>query len=139
MRDYLSSMAYVDREMRRLISAIESQAPDTYVMLFGDHCPPYIGKEIAPEIFIPSAMIRDNIGYEFTPLYIITPDKRNMGIDTVCATMVDIGPTVLAASGIACTYLSDGADLLDTAALTDEVWYMNKTLNRRQLVSALTK
>jgi hypothetical protein len=99
IRDYFSSFSYVDNVLNDFITFVKNNFKDTYIFIYGDH----------------NAYIRyDPVSFQNrgVPLFIITPDNKKYREDKEIASMLDLAPTILAASGINFKITVRGADLL---------------------------
>jgi len=110
-KNYLTCLAYVDGVLKKFIGMIQSQYPDTYIIIFGDHTP-----GIFKGYYRQASLRFNDIYFEFVPLFIITPDNRVHYEKKRAVSFLDIAPTILAASNRPYEIKSFGMDLLaDTA------------------------
>ncbi len=107
VRNYFNSFNYVDRSIEQFVTEVQSKFKNTYFIIYGDHTP-----NINNEDYHQASFIDGNRYFEFVPLFIITPDKQKHMESSKAASFLDIAPTVLSASNIPYTVLSDGTNLL---------------------------
>ncbi len=107
VRNYYNSFSYVDKSIEAYVKDVQNKYPNTYFFIYGDHTP-----NINSADFAQSSFIEGDKYFEFVPLYIITPDKRKYVESKAAASFLDIGPTILDASGIPFRLYSDGSSLL---------------------------
>ncbi len=106
-RSFFTSMSYTDQAIENFISNVESRFKNTYILIWGDHTP-----DVDSEYYKQAAFSSGNDYFEFVPLIIITPDKRVYRESSRAASFLDIGPTILSASGIEFSIRSKGISLL---------------------------
>ncbi len=109
-KDYYNSMSYVDRSIQEYIQNIRERYDNAYIFIFGDHT-----SKIETETYKQAFMMIENKTYEFVPLFILTPDDKNYFEEKNVASLLDLAPTILNASGVSYSIKTDGGDLLDPA------------------------
>ena len=107
VRDYFNSISYVDQAIGSFVNSALEIDPLLRVVIVGDHTPFVIdeGYDIA------TCKI-DGRRMEFVPLIIRVPGGRIARETERVATMLDVGPTLLALSGLPFRIRSEGVDLL---------------------------
>lgn len=110
LRGYMNSMNYVDRVLEKFITDIKKSNPNTYIFVYGDH-PPYAIEDYS--VYNRSSFKSDDLEFEFVPLFILTPDKKVYEERKKVASLLDIAPTALHASGKPFRIRTSGVDLLD--------------------------
>ncbi len=101
LRNYFNSMSYVDMVLKKIVSFVKDNAPDTYIFIFGDHRVFLYTKNYSFFKFKPAIFYYDaHSGEGGVPLFIITPDNQEYIENKAIASLLDIGPTILYASGI---------------------------------------
>ena len=119
-RKYLTSISYVDQQLERFVRAVRSIS-DCYIIIYGDHPDLYVPAE--QQSFQRSLTLHDGIAYKFVPLYILTPDNSRYLEKRLCASFLDIAPTILQTSG--CSFpLKHTVKAAALPALNDTVPYM---------------
>jgi lipoteichoic acid synthase len=92
-RNYLNSIAYVDKVLSKFIPDMRSAFPNTVIVIYGDHAP------ITPRAGYSKAVFTlDQRIFEFVPLFILTPEKTVYRETSYVASFLDIAPTVMAAA-----------------------------------------
>lgn len=133
-RNYYNSMAYVDRELKRIVTSVRESHPNTVIFIYGDHTP------TLPKCSYQKAMIRHNDRVlEFVPLFILTPDKKVHYEKKYAASFLDIAPTALAASGITDSIRTHGLNLFDLPLREKEIPLRGQIYSRKQLYSMVAK
>ena len=107
--NYLNSVSYVDVTLKKFITYIRKNIPNTYIFIFGDHTPPQINDPLYPL----SSMHFHSKYFEFVPLLILTPDNIVYKENKRVACFLDIAPTILNTCGVKYSIRSDGNDLLN--------------------------
>jgi phosphoglycerol transferase MdoB-like AlkP superfamily enzyme len=110
-RNYLTSMAYLDRVLQTFVRQIQKEHPGTYIFIFGDHTPYAV--KTGP--YHRTSIFTENKNFEFVPLLIVTPDKLVHYETTNAASFLDIAPTVLAAAGVPFRIRTYGENLLSSS------------------------
>ena len=128
-RDYFNSMSYVDTVLKDFVSAVRNTSKNAYIFIYGDHTPYLINKGSYKRAF---AEIEDN-GFEFVPLFIVTPDEKVFYEKSKVASFLDLAPTVLFVTGLSFKIRSDGINLLETPITDAEIPYKG-TLYSRELL-----
>jgi lipoteichoic acid synthase len=127
---YLASMSYVDRELERAVASLEAAGAGT-VIIFGDHPDYYVeGRDRA---FARAKVKRDGATREYVPLFIIAPGEAPRREAARAASLLDIAPTVLAASGARGSIRSFGENLLAPGGPTGPIVFRGSDLDRSEL------
>ncbi len=134
LRDYYNSMAYVDKTLEEYVTNIKEKYDNAYIIIFGDHTP-QIGNGDFKEAF----MMEGDYRYEFTPLFIITPDNIKYKESKMAASFIDIAPTILNISGVKYSIRTDGKDLLDFGAKARTIPFRGLEWDREELLGQITK
>lgn len=108
VRNYFNSMSYVDQSIKDYVAYIESNFPNTYVFIWGDHTP-----GINTDLYKQASLTTDDKYFEFVPLLIVTPDKKVYKEEQKVASFLDISPTILSASGVDFNIKSNGLNLIN--------------------------
>jgi lipoteichoic acid synthase len=133
-RNYFNSIAYVDKELKRLITFVRKTSPNTVIFIYGDHTP------TLPKCGYKKATIRQNDRVlEFVPLFILTPERTVYNEKKYAASFLDIAPTILAASGIQDSIRTNGQNLLDLPIKNKEIPLRGQMYSRKQLYSMIAK
>lgn len=128
-RNYFLSMSYVDMVLKKYVEEF-LKVPDTYIFIYGDHTP---GLYFNSKSYQPSKLFKDFKKYEFVPLIIITPDFKNYREKNLCASFLDIAPTVLDATGVKFKYSTDGQDLIKFPIKDEYFSHYDKKYKRSEL------
>ncbi len=128
VQNYFKCMSYVDSTLNSVIQEIKTYKPNTFIMIFGDHTP---GIKDGP--FTQASFKESGIYYEFTPLFIITPDNRKYSEEKRVASFLDIAPTVLSVTGNPHGIRSYGENLLEPQADFMPVPFHGTMLKREKL------
>ena len=112
VRNYFNSMSYVDKSIKDFVAALQSQNKDTNILIWGDHTP-NVNNET---LFKQASFTYENKYFEFTPLFILTQDKKVYKETKKVASFLDISPTILETSGISFDVKSNGLNLLQTSS-----------------------
>ncbi|MDP8230936.1 MAG: LTA synthase family protein [Candidatus Gorgyraea atricola] len=102
-RDYFNSISYVDKELEDFVSFIKSRVKNCYIFIYGDH-----GAFMAEE---DTTLFKRS--YDTVSLFIITPDNAAYVEKKSVASLLDMGLTILNASGIDFDIYTYGDNLLD--------------------------
>ncbi len=129
-RNYFLSIAYDDKVISDFIHQLTEMKilTNTFVMIYGDHCPVEYISGYQKSQFVENA--RD---YDFVSLWILTPDHRVYRETSLAVTFLDFAPTVLFASGIPFNYHSDGENLLNPPLKNDLFQDGDLTVSRKHL------
>jgi phosphoglycerol transferase MdoB-like AlkP superfamily enzyme len=125
---HFNSMNYVDTCLRKLVTELRLRN-DGYILIVGDHTPPKLNSSYlrAPKLSVGGAVL------EFVPLFILGPGvKPRWEVGTV-ASFLDLALTLLALSGVSCTYATSGIDLSAPPAVLPPIRFDNKAYSRREL------
>lgn len=112
VRDYFTSVSYVDKAISDFVAQIRKDFPNTYIFIYGDHTPD-INK---PEYSQASYMGSKGDYFEFVPMYVLTPDGLKHSEQKNCASFVDIAPTILELTGSQDGFRSLGINLVNPSA-----------------------
>ncbi len=134
VRNYFNTMSYVDETIRDYTESIRKDYGNAYIFIFGDHTP-----NIKSDLFKQASLTLDGKYLEFVPLFIITPDNRVYSEKEIAASFLDIAPTVLNASGISFSLLSDGLNLLKPVGNTEQVPFRGKKYDRTDLYQKISE
>ena len=102
---------------------------DTYIFIFGDH------SIICAEddfLFKPAALEYKANYARGVPLFIITPDNREYIEDKAMVSLLDVGPTVLYASGINFEITTRGINLLNIPVSENQIPLKHDTTGSRR-------
>jgi lipoteichoic acid synthase len=134
LRNYLNSMSYVDKVLRKFISSALASCPNTVVIIYGDHTPtlPKCGYSKS------STQIRGQL-FEFVPLFIISPGKTIYQEKRYAASFLDIAPTVLTACRCRSPIRSYGIDLLSLPTTDKEIPFRLNVYSRKMLYDKIRK
>lgn len=128
LRDYYNSMSYVDRSIEEYVREIREQYENAYVFIFGDHT-----SKIETDTYKQSFMMIEDKTYEFVPLLIITPDNRKYFEDKNVASLLDLAPTILNATGNSYSIRTDGIDLLNPPLSLSKIPHRGSQWDRADL------
>jgi phosphoglycerol transferase MdoB-like AlkP superfamily enzyme len=107
-KNYFRSMSYVDGQLERLVKIVSAACPNAFVVIYGDHSPPFIDNVD----FKRASFSRADTLLEFVPLFIITPDRSVHKEKLQAALFLDFASTILPASKTGYSIRSSGRDLL---------------------------
>jgi phosphoglycerol transferase MdoB-like AlkP superfamily enzyme len=131
---YNTSMSYVDAELERAIANFKANGAD-YIIIFGDHPDYYVeGNDRSRER---STITFDGVKMKFTPLFIITPDGTTRHEKAKVASLLDIGPTILSASGIPGSIITWGENLLESEGPVEPIIFNGRKYDRQTLFNAV--
>lgn len=128
IKNYFNSMNYVDKSLQAFVSEVRAIYGNTYIFITGDHTPNIDGEEYRQASFT-----IDNCYFEFVPLIIITPDGKIYNENLRAASFLDMAPTILKASGVSCSILTDGSDLLEPEEKAGDIPYRGNNYDRALL------
>ena len=134
VKNYYNSMSYVDKSIEKIWPSI-SNLKNTYIFIYGDHCPGITRSKI----FVQSSFTSDGIYFEFVPLLIITPDSKIRRENKIVSSLLDFAPTILAASGIEYELYSDGRNLLESQLKNDKINFKGKRYEREFLFNSVSQ
>jgi phosphoglycerol transferase MdoB-like AlkP superfamily enzyme len=134
LKDYFTSIAYVDKCLHKLINTVLEKYPHTYIFIFGDHAP-YVLKNVPYSIGMTEI---DTHTMQFVPMLIITPDHKVMRESRYAATFLDIAPTILQNNNLTYTYQMQGDNLLDRLK-NGTIPYKGKQYDREYLYQKAAK
>jgi len=113
--DYLVAMNYVDSALEAFFARIRPLLENTVVCVYGDHSEYYVPPN--EWSFQRASFMDGGDRFEFVPLF-VAGGGFTKNPDAESASLLDIAPTVLEASGIAWSYRTDGT-VLGTGAKPD--------------------
>ncbi len=130
--NYRVAMRYVDGQLEKLVRQLQAQGTGA-IFIFGDHTDHYtpLAKRASPRAWVRS----EEDLLEFTPLFILGPDLPRRGTQAEAAGLLDLAPTILAASGVPYTLLTEGEDLLGTQPPAREIPYNGHSYSRARLAA----
>lgn len=135
-RNYYNSMSYVDKAMEDFIKSVREEYDNAYIFIFGDHR----SKVDSSNIFKQASVKIDDKLYEFVPLFIITPDGMKYREEKMAASFLDVGITILNASGIKYSIKSFGTDLLKPGGGNEsKIPYRGLQWDRRELFGKISE
>lgn len=132
VRNYFTSMSYVDKSIEEFVGKIKSEFPGTYILIWGDHTP-----GITSEDYKQASFTENNNYFEFVPLLILTPDNKKYEETLNAGSFLDIAPTILNAAGINFTIESNGVNLLDPPAVMPRIPFKENNYDRAALYKAI--
>ncbi len=133
-RNYFNSVSYEDQVIKEFVEEVRSRYPNTYIFIYGDHCPNMI-----TSVYKQASFTLGDSMFEFVPLFIVTPDNQVHKEDSKVACALDFSPTVLYASGIKFSILSDGSNLLSPESITGKVPFKGKEYEREFLFDQISQ
>ena len=128
VRNYFTSMRYVDSQIEKFVKEVSKLDDNTYIMIYGDHM-----SSIKDDEYSICGYMYENKLFEFVPVLIITPDKQVYTETNAVACFKDFSPTVLNMSGIKYTVKTDGTDLLKFGGLSGEVSLKGSMYDRSEI------
>ena len=129
-RNYLLAMSYVDSALRRFFDRTGDRLDDVIMVIYGDHSEYYVPDD---EYSFPRSAVRDGPRrLEFVPCVILGAGKDSV-TGTDGATLADLAPTVLAASGIPYRIRSIGTDLMNGLSPRPDVPFSGHEYSREEL------
>lgn len=136
--NYLVAMNYADRSLAAFMDRIKPYLDNTAVFIYGDHAEYYVPKN--EWSFSRSSIQIQQNRFEFVPLFILA----NSAIDkneqkNSSASLMDIAPTILSASGISYSYHTNGFNLLDNLWPNTPVEYSSRFFTRKELFTVAAK
>ena len=108
VRNFFQCMSYVDSTLNSVVTRIREMRPNTVIFIFGDHTP-----GIKNDLYKQASFKESGMYFEFTPLFIITPDNRKYSEKKRVASFLDIVPTILSLCGNRHGIHSYGVNLLE--------------------------
>ena len=134
VRNYFTSISYVDGSIKDFVKRIQSEHRNTYILIWGDHTP-----DIKKDEYMQASYTAGDRYFEFVPLFIITPDNKQLPETKWAGSFLDIAPTILKAAGIEYDYKSDGIDLLDPPASPTRIPLKEGIFDRAQLYKRVSE
>lgn len=124
--NFLTSLSYTDKELKRFLSTVYKEAPNTYVVIYGDHT-------IRDTQYPKPALNKEGHHLEFVPLIVVAPKniKINKKINST-AFSHDIAATVLPLSKISYQYRLRGYNILDKNFDKTPIHFYNLKLDRKK-------
>lgn len=104
IRNYMNSMAYVDKVLEEFISMMAYTAPNTLIILFGDHCANINETDYASY---------EKKGLEPIPLFILDQTNPSRTVLSNPGSTIDISPTLFDYLGFEIPDFWQGASLLN--------------------------
>ena len=125
VRNYFNSMSYVDSVLKDIVLFLKDNADNTYIIIYGDHhC----------SLIKDSAIFKKTTYANMVPLFIVTPDNKHYVENSKIASMLDLAPTILYASGVDFEIMTKGVNLLDYPISETSFFFRNnRTYDRRYL------
>jgi phosphoglycerol transferase MdoB-like AlkP superfamily enzyme len=102
VRNYFNSISYVDRVLEDFVRFVQDNMNNTYIFIWGDHVCDITKSNLFKRPIINSV-----------PLFIITPANDQYIENNKVASLLDLAPTVLYASGTDFEIRTKGVNLLD--------------------------
>jgi lipoteichoic acid synthase len=133
-RDYMNSMSYVDQSLSDYISYIRTNYKNTYIFIWGDHTP-----NVNSSDYRQASFTEGDKYFEFVPLVIVTPDKKQYKEDKIVASFLDIAPTIAKASGIPYNIDSNGLDLFNRKNSLSTIPFKGATFDRSYLFEKISQ
>ncbi|MDP4181540.1 MAG: LTA synthase family protein [Bacillota bacterium] len=133
IKNYLNSMSYVDKCLQEFVKKVRENFKNTYIIIYGDHTP-----DIKSDEYMQASFDFENKYFEFVPLFIITPDDKKYFENKKVASMLDLSPTALMASGVSFKVKSAGANLLDFNGEPTGIIFKNKIYDRNFLYNKVS-
>ena len=130
-RNYLHTLKYVDERMSSFIESVKEKRKDTYIFIYGDHTGGADG-----ENYQIKSRIEDK---EFTPLVIITPEKKRYKEERKIATFLDFAPTILKVSGTGGIVKTFGNNLLEPEKVSGKIVHNGIWVDREELYEKISK
>lgn len=134
VRNYFTSMSYVDQSIEKFITEVRASTPNTYFFIWGDHTP-----SIERDEYMQASVITDDKYFEYVPVIILTPDNKVYKETQSVASFLDIGPTILYASGVPFEIKTDGENLLDGINQGQPLIFKNARYDRKLLFKEISK
>jgi phosphoglycerol transferase MdoB-like AlkP superfamily enzyme len=135
MKDYFTTISYVDKTLSRYINQVRVKYPNTYIYIFGDHAPYVLYHKTPFNIALTDI---DKQVIQFVPMIIITPDHKMMQETRYAATFLDIAPTIILNSNLNYSYQILGDNLLQQLGNND-IYYKGKQYKRDLLFQMAQK
>ncbi len=134
VRNYFTSMSFVDQSIEKFITEVKASNPNTFFFIWGDHTP-----SIERDEYMQASVITDDKYFEYVPLIILTPDNKVYKETQSVASFLDIGPTILYASGVPFQIKTDGENLLDGINQGQPLIFKNARYDRKVLFKEIAK
>ena len=132
VRNYFTSLSYVDQSIKEFVGEIQKLYPDTYIFIYGDHTP-----DIDEDEYTQASYEFEGNYYEFVPMFVITPEGQSSVEYSYAASFLDVAPTMLRSSGIAYDYKSSGINLLGPLTNIPELPYKGGLYSRASLLEKI--
>jgi len=132
-KNYMNSISYVDQALQKFVTKLQETEENTYIIIFGDHTP-----NVESDTYKQASFTMDSRYFEFVPLLIVTPDKKQFQSNSEVASFMDIAPTILDASGIEFTLNSDGQDLLKHDNVKNNIPFREGSYDRKLLYDKIS-
>lgn len=124
--DYYNSINYVDYTLKDFVENIRKSKPNTYFIIYGDHM-----SEVEKA--------KKDIGIEFVPMIIVTPDGKKNANNEIVVSFYDVAPTILFNSGLKFETNSFGADLINKNLEDSKIPYKGRMYSRKVLLEIIKK
>ncbi len=128
VKNYLTSISYVDSVIAAFVKAITTRDTNTVVMIYGDHSP-----GIHTDEYKDASVVVEGKKLRFVPLIIVSDKKKYYKTDTIAVSFLDIAPTLLQLASIQCTYHSNGQKLCTPGKCETLIPYYNSIYDRSYL------
>jgi phosphoglycerol transferase MdoB-like AlkP superfamily enzyme len=128
-KQYYKSVHYVDDQIKQFVTKIQKLDPNTCIFIYGDHTPGDLND------YEKSSYITEDDYFEFVPLIIISPEKKQYTNTEYAVSFLDLAPTVLDFSGLSYTIRSKGESLYEGIEPTSLIPFKGKGYDRRELIT----
>ncbi|MCF6335152.1 MAG: LTA synthase family protein [Spirochaetales bacterium] len=132
-KDYFTSMSYVDTVLAKGIREIREIDPEAYIFIYGDHSIKLKGRYYENK----SYLFIDSRKFEFVPLIIVSPNSVSYKETEKVVSILDIGVSVLDASGYGGTIKSFGSSLLEPELINSAFPNDGKLYDRNKIFSLI--
>ncbi len=133
-RDFFYSMKYIDMSLEYFITELRKKSPDSYIFLYGDHCP-----RVNTSYYKEASFVFDDKLFEFVPLIIITPDNKKYKENKFAVSFMDVGVTMLDVSNSKYELLSNGTGLMNYPIKNGTIDNRGSLLDRSFLYNRISK
>lgn len=134
VKNYFTSMSYVDQSIEGFVKKIKSEFPNTYILIWGDHTP-----GITSEYYRQASYTEGSNYFEFVPVIIVTPDNRKYEEADRAGSFLDIAPTVLNAAGIDFKIETNGVNLLEPPVSMPQIPFKENSYDRAELYRKISE
>lgn len=129
VKNYFTCISYVDSVVAKFVQDVQHARPNTIFLIYGDHTPAIKNNKT----YTQAAYKDEGLYFEFVPLIIITPDRKNHFEKKNAASFLDIAPTALEGSGSPYEISSLGQNLLQPDSIEHKIPYRGITFSRKSL------